>query len=504
MISQLELDALAEGNSLQDFDRCFAVLSENTEVSEVAQLLTPSQFPRYLEKIFSEYDGSNCDIAAYFNLSATLLEFFIHTNYTGPSYPFEKVEDIKIKVEDFGEKYYQTLGFMVPNGDRKNFEAIWREELVNEAGEDIYDNCRCLSALAISKNILQALVSLEDCFLQTKFWQLSKAHFLHQRVSDNPSEALQNAIYINLSKQDVFMKDIEKNVKGKDAPNCSVLHLLARFYLFNGLVNHYYHEIRSTKDFMQKAQELTGLEWDVTGALGKRTKFQEKDTAQLVLRAQSDKNLSAFLSDYYKHPIEIASKNLPEALDLKDDTLLEEISFKESENSISESVSILDQYILLGFCMNVKNSNPDHGLTQEQMMPFVVFLIKNSKHYLVKSMALLLRSRLESQKTRTVERSLFQLQVLVDQFSNSYLEENVETIGSSRSVGFWDMIFPACWELRKEFGESLVSLGALKSAAEVFESIQMWEEVVHCYVLMEENVKVSGYQPFYFSNHLIT
>jgi hypothetical protein len=99
----------------------------------------------------------------------------------------------------------------------------------------------------------------------------------------------------------------------------------------------------------KESQSLSGLTWNITGALGRKTKFQTFDVAQLVLEASSSNKLTH----------ETAS-NLPETLALNDDTLLEKTKFiKDTLNQ--GNLTILD----------VKNTNPNDGITKEQMWPFV-------------------------------------------------------------------------------------------------------------------------------------
>ena len=64
---------------------------------------------------------------------------------------------------------------------------------------------------------------------------------------------------------------------------------------------------------------------------------------------------------------------------------------------------------------------------------------------MIYTMALLLRSRLESNRSRTVERSVLQLQALVDQFP---LEESPV---SERLLYFFCIDIPAKWEMEVRF-----------------------------------------------------
>jgi hypothetical protein len=82
------------------------------------------------------------------------------------------------------------------------------------------------------------------------------------------------------------------------------------------------------------------------------------------------------------------------------------------------------------------------GLTTEEMFPFVTRVLENANNWMVHTTALLLRSRLESNKSRTVERSALQLQALVDQFDlkdEGSVEERLEW--------FYSLLVPAKWEM---------------------------------------------------------
>ena len=80
----------------------------------------------------------------------------------------------------------------------------------------------------------------------------------------------------------------------------------------------------------------------------------------------------------------------------------------------------LDQCIVLSLCLDVSNSNPRDGLTQEEMFPYVERVLQqppsaSSTNWMVHSTALLERSWLEFERRKTMERSLLQMQALLDQ-----------------------------------------------------------------------------------------
>ncbi|CAL1699986.1 unnamed protein product [Somion occarium] len=277
---------------------------------------------------------------------------------------------------------------------------------------------------------------------------------------------------------------------------------LGRLVLEEGLLEHDLGHDRAATEFFVRAARKTKLEYELTGALGKRTKFQQTDVTQLVLLAQSrqrdddsgkedkqsEENLQA-ASDTSK------SLNFPETLVLNDDTLLEHTQFtsstsigtnarlRELDPSAQPALHPLDQCILLALCLNIKNTSPAHGLTAEQMSAYVSRVISHPRNWSIHTMALLLRSRLEANRTRTVERSTLQLQALVDQMPTA------DSSVSERLLYIHDLLLPSKWEMEKELAKRFLSLGVVKSALEIFERLEMWEEAVLCWQSMERKDK---------------
>jgi len=168
--------------------------------------------------------------------------------------------------------------------------------------------------------------------------------------------------------------------------------LYTRYYIELGIIYHFYGKDQDAYNLFKKAQEKSNFKWEVTGALGKRTKFQQENIPQLVIMAESDAtkdeveiddNVSEMSSATSfvvkdKEPENDEKKaTKPETLDLNDEVLLENIAFEKNENENEKSdpkkdnLRTIDQCLLLAFCLNVKNTNPMHGITNEQMSPYV-------------------------------------------------------------------------------------------------------------------------------------
>jgi tetratricopeptide (TPR) repeat protein len=198
--------------------------------------------------------------------------------------------------------------------------------------------------------------------------------------------------------------------------------------------------------------------------------------------------------NYQNNPAK-AGKTFPDNFPLNDDTLLEQTEFTSSKPAGSGSrlghidpsaqppLHPLDQCIFLSLCLNVRNTSPSHGLTTEQMTPYVSRVISHPRNWSVHTMALLLRSRLESSRTRTVERSTLQLQALIDQMPTS------DSTTSERLLYFHSIPMPSRWEMEKELAQRFLSLGVVKSALEIFERLEMWEDVIKCYGALDKPEK---------------
>ena len=137
------------------------------------------------------------------------------------------------------------------------------------------------------------------------------------------------------------------------------------------------------------------------------------------------------------------------------------------------------------------------------MFPYVSRVQMHPNNWMIHSQCLLLKCRLEAEKSRTADRSLLQLQVLVSQFedeSNRVDEEPGKKIprtaeavqaavaeaAKERMEFFFSLSYPTLHDLRKELGQSFLRLGAAKSALEIFEPLEMWDQIVDCYVVMQD------------------
>ncbi|KAF7722546.1 hypothetical protein EC973_002970 [Apophysomyces ossiformis] len=387
-------------------------------------------------------------------LGIACLNAFVQINWTGPLLALA-VEQLFTKDEDAQKSLEREI----------HASCL---KLLSADSEEVYHLTQQLGYLAIARQILLSK-HLRAKTVSASMWA-SRACFVQQQLLDEGSATLQNLI-LELTSESTnnLTKSLEKHTEAE---------LIVRQELETALMYSYYGQDKEAYEKMCQSQKSSGFEWSITGALGRRTKFQQFDVSQLVVLAESKQDAEQTNKE--------SEATRPETLELNDDTLLENIAFaKTEENEKDEkkrtgNLRVIDQCLLLAFCLNIKNTNPDHGLTKEQMKPYVARVLENANNWMVHTMALLLKTRLESDKSRTVERSALQLQALVDQIK-------VEDSGvEERLAYFYDLLLPSKWEMERELARRFVSLGVLRSALEIFERLEMWDDVVSCYQLLEQ------------------
>ncbi|EME87096.1 uncharacterized protein MYCFIDRAFT_187042 [Pseudocercospora fijiensis CIRAD86] len=376
-----------------------------------------------------------------------------------------------------------------------------------------------IELLCLSEAIMTTPPILKN--IKAARWAKLRTSFLHQRLLSEVSSTLQNVIY-----DDLDVLDTEISSHGKpDIHNEFVLER-STIHIHHGLD-------KFAREDLEKARQERHFEFALTGLLGKRTKFQQKDVSQLVVLAKS-------ATGHENGPLTTSGngnevKTKPETLDLNDDTLLEAISFSEKpkDTPSTEIQSIdslppslkeldpanqpqlqpLDSVILLSLASSIKNTQPEDGLTREETLPYATRVLDGgSSNWQVYTQALLVRSRIEGFRARTTERGLLQLQALVDQVvadttperssgkenagdstaRSTFLpkaKESESAPASERLRYIFQLATPTRWELEAELANRWVQLGGLRSALDIYERLQMWAEAALCWAATEREDK---------------
>ncbi|KAI1321744.1 hypothetical protein EDD11_000020 [Mortierella claussenii] len=476
------------GTHLQDTDE------------DVIALNTSLDLPAFLAKRMQIYLHSTPSITSYSSTStsSTALDLvfiavaalyaFVQAGWTGPELGFEPIDILPALVRS----------------KAKELDAEALDKLA-VGGETTYHLSRQIlflhSARILLVDHLTDLTSQDPQVAKTAPWWSLRALFLQQRTLEGPTGLLQNEM-LALADQIETALDEEIKLEMGALEAIDKKEAQTRFWIEKGLVLHWYTEDTKAYETFQKAQTASGFRFKVTGALGKRTKFQQYDTSQLVVVAESSRDMASSRPVAYTSKAGSEGTGGPKNLEHNDDTVLEKIQFSElSEEDRArlgdldldpskkiEDLHPIDHALLLAFCLNIKNTNPAHGLTVEQMFPFVTRVLETPNNWTVYTMALLLRSRLESDKSRTVERGALQLQALVDQ---TKIEDETSTT-RERMHHFFSVLLPSKWELEKELAEQYMSLGVVRSALDIFERLELWEDVIACHQFLDQRDKAKA------------
>ncbi|KAG7393884.1 Tetratricopeptide repeat domain 27 [Phytophthora pseudosyringae] len=323
-------------------------------------------------------------------------------------------------------------------------------------------------------------------------------------------------------------------------------YLLARAYVEWGLAQHHFDKNKHGKSTFARAKEISGVSVQLSGSMGKRTKFQQKSVAQMVLLAASKKEPATEEEEASVYATAVAesthvdfggkqvtveeegengaeSPAAPPADGLsaeeehiqrlvqegeaayrnvnldqvdQDNYLLESIAFEDRKLTQQGNLQIVDQIVLLGLCLDVKNSNANDGLTREEMMPYVTRVLENPNNWMVYSTALLERAWLECESSKRRERAVLQMQALVDQHTTrlTITQNTLESIADSapaheRMKFVYSLAFPPRYALKRDLAERYFKLGVLGSAVEICEELEMWDDVVKCYQLLDKPMR---------------
>ncbi|OLL24995.1 TPR repeat-containing protein [Neolecta irregularis DAH-3] len=384
-------------------------------------------FPEFLDSSISTSKLNEC-----LALGITCLNLFIQSAYTGPHIPFDTWNLLPEKQRD-----EDTKGRVITS--------------LSVDGEEVYRLLPHPYLLYLAKRLLQVANS--------NIWRL-RVDFAHQRVLDDFVPSLQMSILEKIT-------EIDRDIDSYDD-----LQITVRWELEKSCIYAFYQKNVEAQRCLDKATNLLDFSYELTGRLGKRTKFQINETSQLVVHASGSPEKTS------------SSSSAPKEIELEDDTLLSKIAFTQPEKE--DQLNDLQKCILLGQTQLIKNTNPADGLTIEEVAPFAERVLTHSGNWSIYTMALILRSRCEAHRSRTAERSVLQLQALVDSLVpfGSFLPPTQDDEVFPRLQFLSYLLMPSSWELQKELATRYANLGAVTSAMEIFERLEMREEQALCYAAM--------------------
>eukprot|EP01038_Epipyxis_sp_PR26KG_P010586 gene10586-14221_t len=168
---------------------------------------------------------------------------------------------------------------------------------------------------------------------------------------------------------------------------------------------------------------------------------------------------------------------------------------KFSDNEVDRGglLHSVDQAIILALCLDVSNSNPIDGLTNEEMYPYVERVLNHANNWMIHSTALLERSWLEYERRKTMDRALLQIQALLDQHTTklTMMQSTIKSINDSAPVNerlkyLYCIVYPAQYELKRDLAYRYLRCQVFVSALNLFKELELWDDVVTCYQLLQK------------------
>ncbi|KAL9953055.1 hypothetical protein ACROYT_G040407 [Oculina patagonica] len=367
------------------------------------------------------------------------LDLFIQCNWTGPTPPLASV------MPEQECSTQQIIAKLSPDGEFFNSHLMESPLL-----------------LLIAKTILvESEESLAIC-QSACLWAL-RCLAIQRQLLDERNEIMKNKIFHLMDKvqERTPLLSVERNRS-----------IASQIHLELGYLYLYYYDTKRAREHFSAAQSSLGLQVELSGALGKRTMFQEKDHAQLVLLVQREENVSAIPADESTE-----MSNLPRDVALNDDVLLNKIKFKDTDIQQSNQtvLSGLDQAVILGLTCEHQKSQAVSKLNKENVLAYLEVITSRPRAWCIQMTALLTRSKLEKDSTRRMERSMMQLQALVDSI------ENASAKVADRHMLFYCVPLPPKWTFQRDLAQLLLEMGVTKGAVEIFQHLHSWEDVVLCY-----------------------
>ncbi|CAA7392042.1 unnamed protein product [Spirodela intermedia] len=384
--------------------------------------------------------------------------------------------------------------------------GAWARGQLTLDGSDVFGKFSLLQYIVYARILLNNIRNISvdgrsshQIEARSVSWWLCRLTLIQQRILDSLSSSLYDSLQVLTtetlhqfgSEESVNMYWASQLCKEESLTIVSMVHLEA------GIVAHAYGRVDSSGVHFNTAERACGLHLSVTGILGFRTIHQVNAKSQLVLVAETEEQRSSECS--LLHNSEILKKcsaaqshgasesleNYDECDILMTPRLLESNGDAKVNGNPSgiRKMSFTDaqQTVILAQCLHTKKKNPDDELSGWEMAPFIE-AIDSQQHtyFIIQCLCDILRVRWESTRGRTKQRALLMMNKLVDRVCGAF-PGVVERIHFS--FGVYVPTIPA---LRKEYGRLLVSNGLIGEALKTFEDLELWDDLIYCYRLLEK------------------
>ncbi|CDW54188.1 Tetratricopeptide repeat protein 27 [Trichuris trichiura] len=244
----------------------------------------------------------------------------------------------------------------------------------------------------------------------------------------------------------------------------------------------YYYRFEDARIALNTCMDMLDFSAQVTGVLGRRTRFQTFDCPQLVLKVQT--NGQQEFGD-----IETEAQNediVPATVPLTDDTLLEQVCLSERNNSNERPLNAAEQCALLAGVTFARRSGPATSFLKEEYKLYLEKVIEQRSNWAAQTAALYHRCQMEKRESRMVDRALKQMTDSIDQFYDS-------SIGVKLRFNYvFASCLPPIWVRETCLADIYFSVGCSNEALEMFTRLKAWDFVIKCYKRMGKLAKAES------------
>ena len=340
-------------------------------------------------------------------------------------------------------------------------------------GEDVYENALTPNALAFARALLQSAKTFTHCRTAV-CWSLRAVRY-HQALLDHQSQTLKSMIDellpLTLSTQHsvhpqwlTAMKQLESAI------------LYRRFWQYS-----------ASKQALEAARTALAITVDMTGAMGKRTRWQSEKKPQLYVATLNDETKSnrddvVSNTDYESD----SSRIMPTPIDMSSDVLLDTLALDDAITS--KRLNAIERSLLLGILDDMTISTPtEHSTTQTEMNAFVqAILASGQRSYAVESYALYRQALLQVRDHHRVDRAIAQLEDLAITVTRPPAQNDIDVslLHSVRIDDVYQMDYPSIWSLQREIAGVFTKNGMTKSALELYESMRWYDGIIEMLILL--------------------
>ena len=113
-----------------------------------------------------------------------------------------------------------------------------------------------------------------------------------------------------------------------------------------------------------------------------------------------------------------------------------------------------------------------------------VMNVESTRNWMVYTTSLITKSFVEYERWKTKERSVLQLQALVDQHTNrisaGQMPTDINAPANERMAIIYGLVMPPLFEMKRQLADRYMGIYVKRSALELYRELELWEDVVQC------------------------